>query len=129
MESSSAHTAGFFGSLRALSSGLLATVKDRLELFSVELQEEKFRLIQLFVWISAAVFAAVMLITFASLTLVYWLWESARLAALGGLAIFYFVALVAILVALRRFIVRQPAPFSSTRQELGEDIACIRKAN
>jgi uncharacterized membrane protein YqjE len=129
MESSSAHTAGFFGSLRALGSGLLATAKDRLELFSVELQEEKFRLIQLFVWISAAVFAAVMLITFASLTLVYWLWESARLAALGGLAIFYLVVLVAVLIALRRFIVRQPAPFAATRQELGEDIACIRKAN
>ncbi|WP_245844431.1 hypothetical protein [Nibricoccus aquaticus] len=68
-----------------------------------------------------------MTITFASLALVYFFWESARLAALGGLALFYLGALVAIIIALRRFIVRQPAPFSGTRQEIAEDIACIRK--
>jgi uncharacterized membrane protein YqjE len=129
MEKASAPASGFLGSLRTLGAGLLGTVQDRLELFSVELQEEKFRLIQLFVWISAAVFAAVMTITFASLALVYCLWETARLAALGGLAVFYAAALTAIVVALRRFIVRQPAPFAATRQELGEDIACIQKTN
>ncbi len=126
---SAAPTSGFLGSLRTLGGGLLATARDRFELFSVELQEEKFRLIQLFVWISAAVFTAVMMITFASLALVYFLWESARLAALGGLAGFYAMALVAIVVSLRRFIVRQPAPFSATRQEISEDIACIQKTN
>ena len=126
---SAAPTSGFLGSLRTLGGGLLATARDRFELFSVELQEEKFRLIKLFVWISAAVFAAVMMITFASLALVYFLWESARLGALGGLAVFYAMTLVAIVVSLRRFIVRQPAPFSATRQELSEDIACIQKTN
>ncbi|WP_281254883.1 hypothetical protein [Nibricoccus aquaticus] len=40
MEPAPAHTAGFFGSLRTLGAGLLATGQDRLELFSVELQEE-----------------------------------------------------------------------------------------
>src|SRR5471030_606854 len=93
---------GFLGSFRVLGDGALATVQDRIELFTVELQEEKFRLIQTFIWISAAVFAAVMTVTFASLTLVYFFWASARLAVLGGLAIFYAAALVAIVVAFRR---------------------------
>jgi uncharacterized membrane protein YqjE len=109
-----------------LGDSLLATVQDRLELFSVELQEEKFRLILTFVWISAAVFTAMMAIAFASLTLVYFFWESARLAVLGGLTVFYAAALVTIILAFRRYIARQPSPFSATRHEIGKDRACIR---
>ena len=55
--------AGFLASFRALGDVMLATVSDRLELFSVELQEEKFRLIQIFIWISAAIFTGMMAIT------------------------------------------------------------------
>jgi uncharacterized membrane protein YqjE len=122
-------TPGFLGSFRVLGDSLLATVQDRLELFSVELQEEKFRLIQTFIWISAAVFTGMMAITFASLTLVYLFWESARLAVLGGLTVFYAGALVAIIIAFRRYIARAPSPFSATRQEIGEDRSCIRNGN
>ena len=126
MEPTTPAPAGFLSSFRVLGDSLLATVQDRLELFSVELQEEKFRLIQTFVWISAAVFTGMMAIMFASLALVYLFWESARLAVLGGLTVFYAAALVAIIIAFRRFIGRQPRPFSGTRQEIGEDRACIR---
>ena len=117
---------GFLGSFRILGDGLLATVEDRLRLFSIELQEEKFRLIQIFAWISAALFAGMMAITFASLALVYLFWESARLAVLGGLAVLYAGAMVAIILALRRFLARQPEPFAATLQEIGSDRACIR---
>ena len=129
METASSSHVGFLSSFRALGDGLLATVQDRLELLSVELQEEKFRLIQTFIWISAAVFTGMMALTFASLTLVYLFWESARLAVLGGLTVFYAGALVAIIVAFRRFIARQPRPFTATRQEIGEDRACIRNGS
>ncbi len=129
MQSAPAAPSGFLDSFRVLGDSLLATVQDRLELFSVELQEEKFRLILTFIWISAAVFTAIMTIAFASLTLVYLFWESARLAVLGGLTIFYAGALVAIIVAFRRYIARQPSPFSATRQEIGKDRTCIRNEN
>jgi uncharacterized membrane protein YqjE len=36
---------GFLGSFRALGEGLLASAQDRVELVSLELQEEKLRLI------------------------------------------------------------------------------------
>jgi uncharacterized membrane protein YqjE len=122
-------TPGFIASFRVLGESLLGSVQDRLALFSVELQEEKFRLIQTFIWICAAVFTAMMAIVFASLTLVYLFWESARLAVLGGLTIFYVGAVVAIIVGLRRFLARQPSPFAATLQEIGEDRACIRDEN
>lgn len=117
---------GFLDSLRQLGAGLLGAVHDRVELLAVELQEEKFRLIQAFVWISAAVFTGMMALTFASLTLVYLFWESARLAVLGGLAVFYLVALGGIIVAFRRYLARQPRPFAATLQELQDDRTCIR---
>jgi len=129
MEPATPAPAGYLSSLRSLGDGFLASAQDRLELFTVELQEEKFRLIQTFIWISAAVFAAMMAVTFASLTLVYLFWDSARLAVLGGLAIFYAGGLVAIIIAFRRFIARQPSPFAATLHEIGEDRACIRNGS
>jgi len=120
---------GFVASLRSLADGLLASAQDRLELFSVELQEEKFRLIQMFIWISAGVFTAMMAATFASLTLVYLFWDSARLAVLVGLTLLYTGLLVAIVLALRGFLARQPVPFAATLHEIGEDRSCIRNGS
>jgi len=117
---------GFIGSFRALGEGLLSSVQDRLELLSVELHEEKFRLIQIFIWISAAVFTGMMAITFASLTIVYLFWETARLAALGGLTVLYAVIWAVIVVAFRRYLARQPKPFMATLGEISADRACIR---
>lgn len=114
------------GSLRTLGDGLIASVQDRLELFALELQEEKFRLIQAFIWISAAVFTAMMALAFTSLTIVYLFWESARLPVLGGLALLYTGALITIIVLFRRFIARQPSPFEATLHEIREDRTCIR---
>lgn len=127
--SAQSESPGLLGSLRDLGDGLLGMAKDRIELFSVELQEEKYRLIQIFIWISAALFSAMLAITFASLTLVYLFWDTARLAVLGGLTVFYAGLLVMLIVLLRRFIARQPLPFSATQQELQKDRACIRKGN
>ena len=126
MEPASPDSAGLLGAVRALADGLLAGAQDRLELLTVELQEEKFRLIQIFVWISAAIFAGVMAITFASITLVYLFWESARLAVLCGLTLIYAGALVAVVIAFRRYLARQPRPFAATLEEIKIDRSCIR---
>src|SRR6202167_2797107 len=107
MEPEPPDSPGILGSLRTLGHGFLSTLEDRIGLVSIELQEEKFRLIQTLFWISAIVFSAAMAITFASLTLVYVFWESARLAVLGGLALLYIAALVTIIVAFRRYLARQ----------------------
>src|SRR5688572_19205124 len=125
MESPRPPAAGFVASLRALGDGVFASLQQRLGLLSLELQEEKLRLIQIFIWISAAVFTGMMAVAFASLTVVYLFWESARLQVLGGLTIVYLGALVAIMVAFRAFLARQPKPFAATLQEIGDDRACI----
>jgi len=117
---------GFLESLRGLGANLLGTAYDRIELFTVELHEEKLRLFQLLIWIGAIGFAAVMAMTFITLTVVYLFWESARLGVLGGLAVFYAAALIGIVLAFRKYLARQPRPFDATLQELREDRACMQ---
>jgi len=116
---------GLLNSVRGLADGLIETAHDRLELFTLELHEEKLRLIQLFIWIGGAIFSAILAITFASLTVVYLFWDSARVAVLGGLAVLYTVLFLGVLGYCRKFIQRQPKAFRSTVAELQEDRACI----
>jgi uncharacterized membrane protein YqjE len=117
---------GLLHTLRTLGDSLLGSLHDRLELISVEVQEEKHRLIRTFVWISAAIFTGMMAIAFASLTLVVCFWDTARVAALGGLTLFYTAAVVVLVLALRRHLKRQPGAFAATLAELKEDRACIQ---
>jgi uncharacterized membrane protein YqjE len=118
-------SAGLLGAVRSLVDNLLGSVHDRIELISLELQEEKQRLIQLFVWISVAVFTGMMALAFASFTLVFLFWESARLIALGALTLLYTGGAVAAIVMLRKQIARQAKPFAASLQELRNDRACI----
>jgi uncharacterized membrane protein YqjE len=129
MDTATRSTSGVLGALRSLGDGLLGGVQRRLELFSIELQEEKYRLLQTVVWGAAAVFLAMLAVVFSSLALVYLFWDSARLAVLGGLAVFYTGALAVVLLVLRRFLARQPSPFAATLHEFGKDRECMRKEN
>lgn len=115
------------GSLCALGDNLLGTVRDRIELLSIELQEEKHRLIQIFIWISAAAFTGMMAMAFASFAIVYLFWESARLAVLIFFALLYAGATAGIVAVFRRFLARQPQPLSVTLEELAADQTCIQK--
>ena len=114
-------------SLAGLGESLLKTLQDRIELISVELQEEKYRLVQLIIWISAAVFAGGMTLTFATITVVYLFWDTARIAVLAGFTGLYGLSLIFVIRALRRVFTHQPKPFEATIESLTEDRECIRK--
>ena len=120
---------GFFASITNLCAGLVEGVEERLQLLSVELHEEKIRLIQIFVWISAAVFTGMMALGFISLTVVFLFSGTARVVALGSFAVLYTGAVTTLVLLFRRFLARQPKPFAATIEELKEDSACIRTGN
>ena len=129
MENTRGVASGLLGSVRVLADNLLGSVQDRLELISVELQEEKQRLIQIFVWISAAIFTGMMAIAFASFTVVFLFWESARIPALVGVTVLYSMAAIVIVFTFRRMLARQPRPFAGSLQELKNDRECIPTEN
>lgn len=126
MDPSPPASAGLFEAFRRLGETLIGTLHDRIELLSIELEEEKRRLIRLFVAVGAALFAGLMAVTFAGITLVYFVPEPARPWALLGLTLAYAGAAVALVVAVRRALARQPRPFAGTLRELKEDRACLR---
>ena len=129
METRAPGSSGLLGNLRGFADGLIGSAHDRLELLAVELHEEKYRLIQIFVWISAIVFLAMLAMVFASMAVVVLLWETARVAVVCGLAGGYLVALALVILGFRRYLKRQPKPFSGTLSELRQDRECIRAEN
>lgn len=105
------------------------TARDRLGLLAVELQEEKVRVIRIFVWISVVLFLALLATIFTSLAIVVVWWDTARVAVVVSLAGFYLVGLLVAIVAFRRMLRQEPKPFAATLNELREDQACIRTGN
>lgn len=116
---------GLLGAIRGLADVLLAAAHQRLELFALELREEKLRAVQLLIWLSVAVFAGALALVFASVTIVYLFWETARLPALVGLTLAYLFGSVAAAWAVRRCLKRRPKPFEASLAELRSDRACI----
>ncbi len=128
MDNTAESTSGLTGSLADLGDTLLGTVQERIELVAIELQEEKCRVMRILVWMSAAVFAGVMTLSFATLTVVYLFWEGARLGVLAGFTMAYGGALAWVIVALRKSF-NQACPFDATIRTLKEDRECIRRQN
>jgi uncharacterized membrane protein YqjE len=100
---------------------LVGSAHDRIELFSIELQEEKLRIFRVLILINAAIFSAFLALIFISLVVVYLFWETARLGVLSGFAVFYSAAFAGLVIALKRYLATLPGPFESTRQELAAD--------
>jgi uncharacterized membrane protein YqjE len=128
MEPAPPASAGFFASLRSLGDGLFGAMQNRVELFALELQQEKLQLIQTLFWISAIVFSAMMALIFGSFTLVWFFWDSARLTVLESMTALYAIVLATLLVMFRGYLARQALPFIGTLEELSRDRTCIRKA-
>lgn len=118
---------GLLGSLRGFADGVIGSIQDRFELLSIELHEEKHRLIQLAIWISVIVTLALLAIIFASLALVVVFWETARVPVVVTLAVVYAAGLGAAVLGFRRYLARQTKPFAGTIAELRTDRSCIRE--
>src|SRR5438034_10829037 len=105
---------GIFNSLRRLASGLLATAQTRVELLALELQEEKCRLVELVIWVSAVVALSLMSLAMVTLTIVMLFWENGRLAALITLSVLYLLATAGGFWALHTRLRKQSPPFAGT---------------
>lgn len=117
--------AGFFRAFKTLLVTLLATGRTRLELLSVELQEEKLRLIDLIASALIAVFALglALVLTLVFLTLAFW---EQRLLILGGATGLCWLALLLLYVRIRGLTARPSPLFKSSLAELDKDLATLR---
>lgn len=122
-------SSGLLGSLRGLADGLLGSVHDRVELLSVELQEEKQRFIQMLVWAAAVFLLGLLALVFGSLALLIVFWDTARVAAIVSVTSVYVLGMIVAAVGFRNFLTRQPRPFDATLRALKEDKQCLHEEN
>lgn len=118
---------GLLHSLRSIGPAALALLRTRLELFGIELAEERERTVALVV-LGAMVFlfAALALMLINVLVLAIF-WDSHRLAAISGLAILY-VALAGWCVnVIRARQASRPPMFESTLAELKADLEALQR--
>ena len=126
MNTAPTHTGGWLDSLRRISGSLSALLRSRFELFTVELQEEKLRLINLLIWIGLAAVIGAAGVCIAIVALAFWLWETAGYAGLIGLAVAALAVAFVMVWTLRRKIQSGPAPFAQTVAEFRKDAECFR---
>lgn len=120
---------GWLESLRRMGDSFLALMRNRFELFAVELQEEKLRLLNLVLLIALAAalgFAGVFVIIVA---LAFWLWVAAGYVGLIGLAVVCLAAAAGIVAGIRKKLQSGPVPFSQTVAEFRKDAECWPKNN
>ena|SRR5438876_5778734 len=117
---------GLFASARRLLDTGLAAAETRLELFSVELKEERFRLVELLLWTAAAVFFAVMSLTVLTFAVVFLFWESARGYVLGAFCLIYSTAAVWSFFRLKNKLKTGVIPFADSLSEIKKDRACLQ---
>ena len=116
--------ASIWTTLKRITDTLLATTQNRLELFAVELKEEKCRLIEAILWAAAVAAFGMMTLTLVTFTLVALFWENGRFIALVGLSALYLTGAALSWRALRLRL-KNSSPFASTLNELKKDRSCL----
>jgi len=124
---STTRTGAWSESFHCIGEGLLALIRGRCELLSVELQEEQLRLIDRLVWLGIAMTLGASGLLVGMGALAAWLWNTAGYVGLIVLALAALIAATGILIGLHRRIRRDPPPFSGTVAEFRKDSECLRK--
>ena len=126
MDASPSNPGGWLESLRRIGESFLTLARARFELFTVEWQEEKLRLLNLLVWFGLALALGVAGVLVTITALAFWLWQAAGFAGLIALALAALAAAFSILWIIRRKIETGPAPFAQTVAEFKKDGECLR---
>src|SRR5580704_4041296 len=116
---------GLLDSLRRLLDTGLGVAQNRLELLSVELQEEKQRLVELLALTFATVALGLMALIVISFTIVVLFWENGRLPVLIILSVVYTAATVWAACRLRALAKNGPPPLRDSVEELKKDRECL----
>ncbi len=123
--SGSAPGGGLFDVIRRLADAMVAAAEHRLELFTVELQVEKVRALDVLVRAAALVVLGVLTLVAGTATVVVALWHTSPVLVLAGVTVLYGLGTAALLASIRRRLHAGPKPFAGTLEELRKDRACF----
>jgi uncharacterized membrane protein YqjE len=114
------------GSARGLLGALLEMGETRIALASTELEQERLRVAELFLYATFSLFFLGVGLVLAALLLVLWVPEVNRVPALAAITLLYLGIGVAGIVIWRRKARSKPRLLGSTIDELKRDRAAVR---
>jgi uncharacterized membrane protein YqjE len=127
MDPTSESPGGLLASGRRLLRTALALVENRFQLFTVELQEEKIRLIDVLLRVAAVLVLGFMTLISATALVVVLFWETAPVTVLVVVTLAYAAAAVGIGLSIKSRLRREPLPFAGTLAEFKKDRECLGK--
>src|SRR5436190_13589254 len=112
---------GWTAAARRLASNSVGAVQNRIELFALELREEKNHAVSVLIWVCVAVLCGLMaLVAFTTMVILFVPQEKRAWAAGGFLIVYLGLAVCALLMARARMHDETP-PFSATIDEFRKD--------
>jgi uncharacterized membrane protein YqjE len=111
-----------------LAATLLAMVQTRMELASVEMEEQSQRYLGYLLMSLLALFLFGIAIVLVALLVIILFWDTYRIAAVLGMAGVFALAAVVIGLKVRSGFASQPALLSATMAELQKDIEFLKTA-
>jgi uncharacterized membrane protein YqjE len=116
-------SAGLLGSLRRLVRIIGATFQNRVELFAVELQEERYRLVELMLLAGGALVLGLLALVLFSGVIVFAFAREYRIYAAAGLGVVYLAVGAGLVMRIKR--VLREEMFSATMQQVKKDWECL----
>ncbi len=112
--------------LSGIAATLVALLRTRLELATVEFEEERERLKTMIgLIVIATVFSCFTLVALSVLVVV-WLWDRYPLTVIAGVALVYAIIAAGALLAIRHQLDARGRPFAATLSELERDADALR---
>jgi uncharacterized membrane protein YqjE len=111
---------GLSDSIFRLGGTAVALLRTRLELATVEFEEERERATELLVLVLST-------LLFASIFVIAYFWEAYRLWAIAGVTLFYVALAIVTFMRLQQRRREKPTAFAATLAELGHDVSALRR--
>lgn len=115
------HDSGLGASTRRLAQNAMAAVQNRVELFALELREEKNQAVNVLIWVCTAVLCGLMALVAVTATAILFCPEDKRGYVAGGFTIFYLAGAVFAYLKARGRMKDETPPFSATIEEFRKD--------
>jgi uncharacterized membrane protein YqjE len=128
MEEAPPTEGGIFSSVARLLKTVRDVAENRLELFLLELKEERIRLFDALFLLGIGIICALMTLVMVTLTIVMIFWDTHRLVVLILVTTVYALGAVVAILKLRSRL-QSWQDFSATLEQIKKDRSCLEKGN
>lgn len=118
---------GLLDSAKSLMATVVATVQNRVELFSTEFQEELARLVSVLLWSIAALLCAVVGLTFLAVTILLVVDARHRVLTAAIVGVVFVAGAVGSVLHVRGLLKARSRPFDASLSELEKDYRGLKE--